>query len=92
MPEGAHVVAAKGFLAKIEEAILFPLMTLLMAVAVLVFLWGMYQYVLNSDEQNARETARMHMLAGIIGLVVMVSAYAILKIVANTFGVDVPSV
>ncbi len=85
-----HVVAAKGLLSKIESAILFPLMTLLTAVAVFVFLWGVYEYVLHADEDSAREQGRMHMLYGIIGLVVILSAYAILKIAAGTFGVPVP--
>lgn len=87
----AHVVAAKSVLAKIESAILFPLMTLMMAVAFLVFLWGAYEYVLHADDDGARETGRTHMLYGIIGLLVMISALAILKIAAGTFGVSVPN-
>jgi len=89
--DGAHVSAAKAALAKIESAILFPLMTLMMSVAILVFLWGAYEFVLHADDDSARTTGKMHMLYGIIGLLVMLSAYAILKIAAGTFGVDVPN-
>jgi len=87
--EGAHVVAAKGLLAKIESIILFPLMTLMISVALLVFLWGMYEYVLHADDEGARTTGKTHMLYGIIGMLVMISAYAILRIAAGTFGVPV---
>ncbi len=87
--EGAHVVAAKGLLAKIESIILFPLMTLMVSVALLYFLWGMYEYVANADEDSARATGKTHMLYGIIGMLVMISAYAILKIAAGTFGISV---
>ena len=87
--DGAHVTAAKSMLAKIESAILFPLMTLMMAVALLVFLWGMYEYVLNADDEGARSTGKMHMMYGIIGLLVMISALGILKIAAGTFGIAV---
>ena len=87
--EGAHVVAAKGLLAKIESIILFPLMTLMMSVAFLFFLWGAYEYVLHADDEGARATGKTHMLYGIIGLLVMVSAYGILKIAAGTFGISV---
>ena len=86
--EGAHINAAKGVLAKIETVILFPLMSLMVAVALLVFLWGVYEYVAGADDESARTTGKTHMLYGIIGLVVMVSAYAILKIAAGTFGVS----
>ena len=87
--DGAHVTAAKSMLAKIESAILFPLMTLMMAVALLVFLWGVYEYVLNADDESARSTGKMHMMYGIIGLLVMISALGILKIAAGTFGIPV---
>ncbi len=86
-----HITAAKGFLAKVEDVILFPLMELMMAVAFLVFIWGAYQYVLGADSEEARDTGKKHMLFGIIGLLIMISALAILKIAAGTFGVTVPN-
>jgi hypothetical protein len=86
-----HIQAAQGLVQKVERIIIFPLMNLMMAVAVLVFLWGAYQYVLHADEDSGRETGKTHMLYGIIGFLVMISAYTILKIVANTFGCDFES-
>lgn len=87
----AHVVAAKDFLGKLEDAILFPVMSLMMSLAFLLFLWGAYQFLANADNDEGRKTGRTHMLYGIIGMLVMLSALAILKIAAGTFGVDVPS-
>ena len=87
--EGAHITAAKSALAKIESAILFPFMTLMMAVAFLFFLWGAYQYVLNADDEGARSEGKSHMMYGIIGLFVMISAMGILTIAAGTFGISV---
>ena len=86
--EAEHIVAAKGLLARIESAILFPLMTLLMALAVLFFLWGAYQFILGASDGTAREEGKKHMLWGIIGIFIMVSAMGILRIAASTFGVD----
>ncbi len=85
-----HTAAASSLLAKIQSAILFPLMSLMVGVALLVFLWGGFQYVVHADEDSGREEGKKHMLFGIIGLLVMLSAYAILKIAALTFGVQVP--
>lgn len=84
-----HIVAAQGIVSRIEDAILFPLMTLLVSVALLVFMWGVFEYIRGGDSDTARAKGRMHMLYGVIGFVVMVSAYAILKIAAGTFGVSV---
>lgn len=86
--EEAHIVAAKSFLAKIESAVLFPLMALMMAVALLVFMWGLYEYVLGADDDSARAKGREHMVYGIIGLFILISAYSILKIAAGTFGLS----
>ncbi len=87
--DGAHITAAKTMLGKIESAILFPLMTLMMAVAFFIFIWGAYEFVLNADDDSARTIGKTHMMYGIIGLLVMLSAMAILQIAAGTFGVTV---
>lgn len=84
----SHVTAAQSVLARINDVILFPLMTLMVSVAVLVFLWGVFQYVYNSGDEKARGAGRMHMLYGVIGLFIMLSAFAILKVAAGTFGVS----
>jgi len=78
---------ARGFLDKLNQAILFPFITLLMAVALVVFLYGCFLFIKGAAEPGAREIGRQHILWGIVGMVVMVSAYAILSIAANTFGV-----
>lgn len=85
----AHIDAAQSMLAKIESAILFPLMTLMMAVAFFIFIWGAYQFVAHADDDSARTEGKAHMMYGIIGLLVMVSAMAILKIAAGTWGITV---
>lgn len=80
---------AKELVSQIEEIILFPLITFMLSLAFLLFLWGGYEFVANSDNDQGREKGRQHMLYGIIGLVVMVSALAILKIFAGIFEIPV---
>lgn len=86
----SHTEAAQNLLIKIEEIILFPLITLMMAVAFLVFLYGAFEFVLHAGDESGRAKGKSHMLWGIIGLLVMVSAYAILTIATGTFGVEIP--
>ncbi len=85
-----HVQAAQTVLGKIESAILFPLMALMVAVAMLMFIWGGFEFVMNADSDQGRETGKKHMLYGVIGLLIIISAYAILKVALNTFGVPLP--
>lgn len=81
---------ARSFLAKFNDAILFPVITLMMAVALLVFLWGCFEFIMGAGEPSARENGKRHIFWGIIGMVIMVSAYGILTIAAGTFGLTVP--
>jgi cell division protein FtsL len=81
-------VVAQGFLLKIEQAILFPLITLMMAVALLVFLYGAFEYVRNANDPGERETGARHLLYGTIGMLVMLCALAILSIAAGTFDLN----
>ena len=77
---------AMDFVIKLNDIILFPLISLLMGVALLVFLYGSAKYVMNASNEQAREEGKRHIMYGLIGLVVMISAYAILNIAVTTFG------
>lgn len=76
------------FIGKLNVAILYPLISLLIGIALLMFLWGVFVYMKNADNDEARKTGQRHMLFGIIGLVIMVSAFAILSVAAETFGLS----
>lgn len=82
---------AAGFLVKLNEIIIYPLITLMMGIALLVFLYGCFEFIMNADNDSARSTGKKHILWGIIGFVVMVSAYAILEVATGTFGIMVPN-
>jgi len=86
----AHASTAKataqGFVDAINTAILFPVIALLMAVAFIVFLYGAFIFVKNANNEAARETGRNSLIYGVIGMLVMLSAFSILSIAANTFG------
>lgn len=85
-----HVEAAQSAVSRLENAFLFPIISFMFALAFLYFLWGAYEFVANADSDSARDTGKSHMLWGIVGMLVMLSAYAILKIAAGTVGVSVP--
>ena len=77
---------------KFKVVILYPLIMLMLGVAMLMFLWGIFEYIYKSNDESARSTGKRHMFWGIIGFVVMLSAVAILELALNTFGIrpDVP--
>jgi hypothetical protein len=60
----------------------------LVAVAVLYFLWGVLQFIINADDEEARKKARNSIVAGLIGLVIMLSFWALVSFVQRSFGLD----
>jgi Type IV secretion system pilin len=87
-PQQKVVAEANSFVKTFNDAILFPIIALLSAVAFFVFLLGCAEYVFNASNPAGREKGIQHITWGIVGLVVMVSAWAILQIAAGTFGLD----
>lgn len=79
---------------KVNDAFINPVIALIFTAALLIFSWGVFEMIWNGSSDEARSTGRRHMLWGIIGMAVMVSVFALLKIGLATFGIgptDLPS-
>ena len=74
------------FLAKVEAQILMPIVTLLTLAAFVVFVWGVVQFIASAEDEEKRKTGQQHMIWGIIGLVIMFGANAIIAILKQTVG------
>lgn len=61
---------------------------LIFSISVLMFVWGVVQYVINSSDEAKKDKGREFMLWGIIALAVMVSVWGLVSILGNTFGID----
>jgi hypothetical protein len=58
----------------------------IIGVAVLVFLYGLSQYILNSSNESKREEGLQFIVYGLLGFVVMISLWALVGIISGTFG------
>ena len=70
-----------GTLIAIVSGATFVIATL----ALLVFLWGLARFVLNSGDEKGREEGKKIMFWGIIALFVMVSVFGIVSVLQTTF-------
>ena len=64
--------------------IVTPLVELMIAVGIIVFVWGIVEMLLHADDPDARTKGGKHMLAGVIGIFIMLSAWAIVYVISNT--------
>lgn len=71
----------------VNRLILNPLISLLFAVAIVYFLYGVFQFLTNAENEEAKTTGRNHMIWGIIGIVIMMGVFTILQIVMDTFNI-----
>ena len=65
-----------------------PAIKILLAAAFFLFMYGLVEFLWNLDKGGEQDEGKQHMLWGVIGFFVMVSAAAIITILMNTFGLD----
>lgn len=70
--------------ANIKDQIVTPIIYLLFALAVVYFVWGVLVFIRNADNPEERKTGYQHMIWGVIGIFVMVSAIGIINIITAT--------
>ncbi len=76
------------FIHNVNRVIINPLIYLLFALALVYFLYGMYEFISNPTVEERKVTGKQHMIWGIVGLTIMFSIWGILKIVLNTLEID----
>lgn len=75
-----------GFIGRIQQQILEPLVTLIALAAFVVFLWGVVEFIRGADNDEKRKVGQQHMMWGIIGLVIIFGANAIINLIRATIG------
>lgn len=65
-------------------AIVNQVIPMLLALAVLVFLWGIVKFIANAGDEEARAGGVRHMVGGMIGLFVMVAFWGIIGYVQES--------
>jgi NADH:ubiquinone oxidoreductase subunit 2 (subunit N) len=83
-------ISVVGLLNRINAAILNPLIILAFAIALLVFFWGIFQFISSETADNKREEGKKKILWGIFGMFIMVSAYGLIYLILATFSIDAP--
>lgn len=87
MPLIASAQNATGIINTIR-GIVDQLIPLALAVALLVFFWGLIKYIWSAGDAEGKADGQKIMTAGILGLFLMVSIWGIVGIIANTFGIQ----
>jgi len=84
------IASAAGILDTINVAnrILSAVVPLLITVALIVFIWGLIQYLLKVGDEEQRRQGVQLMLWGVIAIFVMSSVWGLVALLQNTFSVQ----
>jgi hypothetical protein len=78
------LAASYPLIEKIKTNIVNPIIGLMFALAVVYFLWGVFQLVTKNDDTTRAEEGRMHILWGLVGMFIMFSVFGIMNLICNT--------
>jgi hypothetical protein len=68
----------------IIDNIVSPVVWLMFGVATVYFTYGVLRMVIKGEDQEARSESKRSILWGLIGMLIMLSAWGIIYVVANT--------
>jgi len=77
-----------GFIRNVESMIIDPIIGLLFALAIVYFLYGVFEFLSNQANEEKKTTGKSHMIWGVIGITIMMGVWTILSIVLNTLGIN----
>jgi hypothetical protein len=87
----ANSAATCDIVGKLTSALINPALALIFSVGLLVFIFGLTEFIWGlSQESSKKEDGKRHMLWGLIGMFVMMSAIAIIKVIAGIVGGSLP--
>jgi uncharacterized membrane protein len=89
MPAVAFAQASSTWIVSIlavVQTVLGYVLPIVIVLGVIWVIWGIIQFVTNTDEEE-RSKAKMHILYGIIGLFVIISIFGLVGFVQNLLGV-----
>lgn len=74
-----------AYLSNIVREIVNPLILLLAAVAFVMFLWGVFEFIAHAGDETKRAEGKKAIFWGLVGLVIIFGAYGIINVALSTF-------
>lgn len=86
IPAVSHATKLQDVLNTVRDTI-DSLVPIFITLALAYFIWGIAQFILHSDGEEARSEGKNKMLWGVIALFVIVSVWGLVGFIGSTLGV-----
>jgi succinate dehydrogenase/fumarate reductase cytochrome b subunit len=77
-----------NFIGKVDTIIINPLIYLLFALAVVYFLYGIFEFLMNQANEEKKTSGKSHMVWGVVGITIMLGVWTIMGMVLSTLGIN----
>ena len=84
----AYAESLDSFLTKANSLIVNPLIELLFALAVLFFLYGVFEFMMNAENEEKKTTGKSHMMWGVIGITIMLGVFFVMNLILSTLNIS----
>ncbi|NNM83893.1 hypothetical protein HKL94_01590 [Candidatus Parcubacteria bacterium] len=84
------MVVLNQFLNNVITQIINPIILLLAAAAFVLFIWGVFEFILHAGDEGKRGEGKQAIMWGLVGLVIIFGAYGIINVALGTF--NLPSI
>jgi hypothetical protein len=65
-----------------------PAIALVFVLGLGVFIWGLFEFLWNFNKGDHSQDGKKHMLYGIIGMFIMAGSYAIVRLIASLYQIQ----
>ena len=86
-PLVAHATTLDELLSKVSAKIINPAIEFAFIIALVVFLFGVLEFIRGANNEEKRKKGREHIMWGIVGFLIMFGVWGIINILVNTFGI-----
>lgn len=77
---------------KLNYYIINPLIGLMFAIALVVFIFGVIEFIRERDANSEKaNTGKQHLLWGLVGMFIMVSVFGIMNLIKGFIGSTIPT-
>ena len=76
------------FVSSVVVQVINPIILLLSAGALVVFVWGIFEFIARAGDATKREEGRKAIFWGLVGLVVIFGAYGVINIALGSFSLN----
>ncbi len=74
-------------IANIVTNVFDPIVKILFALALMMFLWGVAMFIFNASDDAKRSEGKKHIIWGLVGMTIMISVTGIISVVEGLIGI-----